>query len=89
MKQLDNKIIKNRSREMTSLFHKISKKQNEKWINWEGFVIIDGRGKNNTYLGRNFAYKQVVLKGNLNLGDFVKVKIIDGTIFDLRGQVIE
>ena len=88
MEQTNGRIIKTRSRETTSLFKKIAEKQNRKWLNWEGEVLIDGKGKHGTFTGRNFAYRQVVLKGNFNLGDTVKVKIKEVTAHDLRGEVI-
>lgn len=88
MKQLDSWKVKNRSREMTALFSKIAEKQNKKWLDWEGNILIDGKGKYNTFIGRNFAYRQVVVKGNFNLGDRIRVKINETTIYDLRGEVL-
>jgi len=88
MKQIDTRKVKNRSREMTWLFNKIAEKQNQKWLNWEGGVLIDGKGKHGTFIGRNFAYKQVVLRGNFNLGDKVRVKIKEVTTHYLRGEII-
>ncbi len=88
MKQFPSRITKDRSREVTSLFLKIAEKQNQRWIGWEGYVLIDGKGKNGTLTGRNFAYKQVVLRGNFELGDKVRVKIKEVTAHDLRGNVV-
>ena len=49
--------------------------------------MIDEYGKNSTMVGRNFAYKPVILKGNFNFGDEVDVKIKDATAYDLRADV--
>jgi MiaB-like tRNA modifying enzyme len=87
MKQIDAWKVKNRSREMTRLFNKIAEKENKKWLGWEGEVLIDGRGKYGTFIGRNFAYRQVVLRGNFNLGDKVKVRVKETTVHDLRASI--
>jgi len=80
---------KNRSRYLTSTFDWTAYEQNKKWFGWRGSVIVDEKGKDNTWIGRNYCYKPVVLKENLKFGDIVKVKIIDITKYDLRGEVIK
>lgn len=89
MKQLPGHIKKERSKALTELFNSIALKQNKKWIGWEGKIIIDEFGKNNTLVGRNFAYKPVIIKGNFNLGDEIGVKIKDATAYDLRADVLD
>ena len=84
LKQIPGWIIKERSRALTKLFHEIALEQNRKWINWKGAVLIDEKGKNNTWVGRNLSYKPVIIKGNHKLGDIVKVKIKNVTKDDLR-----
>jgi len=84
MKQIPSWKIKERTRKLTKLFHRIALEQNKKWIEWNGEIIIDGYGKNNTSVGRNYAYKQVVLKGKYKFGEKVKVEISKATKFDLR-----
>ena len=87
--QLPGEEIKRRSRVLAEIFNNISLLNHEKWKNWEGEILIDDQGKNNTLVGRNFAYKPVVLEENNNLkkGDIVKVKIKGYTTWDLRGEV--
>jgi threonylcarbamoyladenosine tRNA methylthiotransferase CDKAL1 len=84
-KQLDGLKIKERSKTLTKIFKEIALKENKKWINWEGEVVIDEKGKNNTFVARNFAYKPIILKGDYILGQKAKVKILNITEFDLRG----
>ncbi len=79
---------RNRSRALTEVYESTSLKQNKKWINWSGFVLVDEFCKNNTLTGRNYAYKPVILRGDFKLGDCVYVKIIDATSFDLRAEVL-
>ena len=83
MKQVSSNIKKERSKILTELYINTALKQNKKWLGWEGKVIIDEIGKNNTWIGRNFAYKPVIIKGNFNLGQEVDVKITDCTAYDL------
>ncbi|MBU0756847.1 MAG: tRNA (N(6)-L-threonylcarbamoyladenosine(37)-C(2))-methylthiotransferase, partial [Nanoarchaeota archaeon] len=81
--QVHGKVSKIWSQELTKTFHKIALENNQKWISWEGDVIIDEIGRNNTFVGRNYAYKPVIVKGTHRLGDIVKVKIKKVTKFDL------
>jgi len=59
---------------------------NERWLDWIGEIIIDEKGKDNTFVGRNFAYKPVVVKGKFKLGDKVKVMVKKITAHDLRAN---
>lgn len=50
---------------------------NKEWLGWEGSVIIDKFGKNNSLVGRNDYYKPVVVKNaKLKIGDVVKARVI-------------
>jgi len=79
--------IKRRSSLMTDLFNNISRMRNEKWLGWNGEILVDEIGKDDTFVGRNYAYKPVIVKGNLKIGDNVKVHIRRATSFDLRGDI--
>ena len=37
--------------------------------------LIDEKGKDDSWIGRNFAYKQIIVKGDYKLGQKVKVKV--------------
>jgi len=89
MKQLPGSIKEERSGALTELFTTLALKQNKKWIGWRGKITIDEVGKNNTWIGRNFAYKPVIVKGNFNLGDEVGVNIKDATAYDLRTDTMD
>ncbi len=80
--------IKDRTRIMSSIFCNISRMNNEKWMNWQGEILIDEKGKDDSWIGRNFAYKQIIVKGNYKLGEVVKVKVTNTTVFDLRAERI-
>jgi len=86
--QLQGEEIKRRSRLLTSVFSWLGYGVNKKYMKWTGFILIDEKGKNNTFMGRNFAYKPIVVQGNFKIGDKVKVKIIDMTRHYLVGEKI-
>ncbi|MEM4267523.1 MAG: tRNA (N(6)-L-threonylcarbamoyladenosine(37)-C(2))-methylthiotransferase [Candidatus Woesearchaeota archaeon] len=75
-------VIKSRSRAATKLFSKISLQENRKWIGWHGWVLVDEYHK--SFVGRNYAYKQVVLSEAHTLGTKVNVKVKSVTSYDLR-----
>jgi len=87
-KQIPGREIKERSRTMTSQFEWIAFSQNRKWKNWEGEIIIDEHGKDGTFIGRNTAYKPILVEGDFVLGQKIKVKIINTTKYNLRGMPI-
>jgi len=88
MEQIHGNITKERSRLLTDIFTNISRMNNEKWIDWKGTILIDEKGKDDSLVGRNFAYKPVIVKGDYKLGQQIKVKVNNVTSYDLRGNVI-
>jgi len=82
--QIPGREIKERSRTISSQFEWTAFSQNRKWRHWEGEIIIDEHGKEGTFIGRNHAYKPVIVSGDFVLGQTIKVKVIDTTKFYLR-----
>lgn len=79
MKQLDRKIINERSAYMHELTKKISLEGNQRWMGLRGEVLVDEKIENG-FIGRNFAYKPVIIKTDENLfGKFANVEITDAT----------
>lgn len=79
MQQLDKKIVNERSSILSNLVRKIELESNRKWIGWKGKVLVDEKIRNG-FLGKNFAYKPVIIKTKKNiLGKFFDVEIIDVT----------
>ena len=69
-------IIKKRSKLATELINQLTLKRNKKWINWEGEVLVLEKSKYGDWMGRNYAYKPIVIKSSDNLfGKFIKVHI--------------
>jgi MiaB-like tRNA modifying enzyme len=86
--QIHGRTSKERSRLLTEIFMNIARMNNEKWLNWEGTVLIDEKGKHDTFVGRNSSYRPVIVRGDVKLGDIVKVKVNSVTAFDLRAELI-
>ncbi len=61
---------------------------NNKWVDWEGNIIITENGKNNTLIGRNDHYKQVIIN-NGNIREKVKIKIKKAHTYYLEGLPIQ
>ncbi|GIU69645.1 MAG: threonylcarbamoyladenosine tRNA methylthiotransferase [Candidatus Woesearchaeota archaeon] len=90
MKQIEGGISKKRSEKMKKIFDKIAEQKNKQWIGKYCNSLIDEIGKNNTLIARNDSYKQIIIKndGKNKVGDFVKIKITDSGVYDLRGEII-
>ena len=88
MQQLPGGETKIRSTKLKLLFEEISLKENQAWIGWSGWIIIDEKeSKKETAVGRNFAYKPVVVKGTHPLGTKLFVKISAATTYYLSGEI--
>ena len=85
---LPDDVVNHRSKVLTDIFHNISKLQNEKWRGWEGEIIINEKKGDEGWIGHNYAYKSVLIKGNHNLGDKLNVKIIKTLTFELIGEIV-
>lgn len=70
--------IKERSRKMTKLTEEIATKKNQTWIGWKGPILIDEKGNRpNSWIGRNYAYKPIVVKSKDSLlGETVNVQVM-------------
>jgi MiaB/RimO family radical SAM methylthiotransferase len=87
--RVDSNEAKRRSKIMTDIFANMSAVLNERWLDWEGEILIDERGKEGSWIGRNYAYKQIVVKGNYELGLQIRVRVNKVTPYDLRGEEIK
>ncbi|UCD72984.1 MAG: tRNA (N(6)-L-threonylcarbamoyladenosine(37)-C(2))-methylthiotransferase [Candidatus Bathyarchaeota archaeon] len=77
---------KKRSRLLTNLFRGISLTRNRKWIGWQGEILLDEIGPNGSCIGRNTAYRPVVIREKRNLGEFLNIRIYDAKTFHLLGE---
>ena len=87
---VDREEIKRRSTVAAQLAKQISSERNRRWVGWIGDMLVDEKGKvEGSWVGRNFAYKPVVIKSNDNLlGKTVKVKVVEALTTYLRGVLV-
>jgi len=89
MVALPPREVKRRSKETAELSKKISLEKNRAWMDWKGTVLFDERGKGESWMGRNFAYKPVVVKGGESLvGRFVQVRVVDAFFSYLEAEIV-
>jgi tRNA A37 methylthiotransferase MiaB len=81
--------IKRRSTVTTALVKQLSAEKNRAWLGWSGEILIDEVGKvEGSWVGRNFAYKPVVVKSSENLlGKTLHVQIVKATGTYLFGEI--
>ena len=89
MKQTPGSEIKKRSAWLTNSFSWVIFQKNKKWMNWEGKILINEKGKEDSWVGRNFSYRPVIVKGNYKIGQTIKVKVLNTTTWDLRAVEIK
>jgi tRNA A37 methylthiotransferase MiaB len=88
--QLKGEVTKERSERMAKLFGKILDANNRGWLGWEGEVYADERGKNESFMARNYAYKPVVIKTKEDIrGRFLRVKIRGTSRYYIEGKLQE
>ncbi len=82
--------IKRRSKRMSDLVKQVTTKKNETWINWNGQILIDERGRSlGSWIGRNFAYKPIVVKSSESLmGRTVKVHVTKAHQTYLEAEIV-
>jgi len=89
MKRLPVEEVKNRSRKLSELVKKISFERNKTWLDWEGKILIDEKGRDNTWIGRNFAYKPIVVTSPEDLlGRFVYAHVNEAFSTYLRAEIL-
>ncbi len=88
MKDMPDRIKKERSRILTELAMKIGEENNKNHTGKEYRVLVTKRGKKDTFLSRTDSYRPVILKG-VEPGKFYHVRIVDFTFNYLRGKVVE
>lgn len=92
MEQISTNIKYKRSKILHKVCKEISNKRNRSWIGWEGEVIIDKFIRGKGCLGRNYAYKPIVISNNKCknfFGNYVNVRIkgLNGNL--LIGELLE
>ncbi len=88
---VDKEETKRRSTVAAELAKKLSAKRNRNWVGWTGEVLVDEKGKvEGSWIGRNFAYKPIVIKSHEELlGKTLKVEITEASQTYLKAKIVE
>lgn len=88
--KVDAGELKRRSEVLAGIVKPISLEKNKAWVGWSGKVLIDESGKKpGSWVGRNFAYKPVVVYSDeALLGRVLDVRIVDAFQSHLVGEVV-
>ena len=84
--QIEASEVKKRSKVIFDIINKISLENNQKWVGWKGKVLFDEE-TNEGIKGRNFAYKPVVVKEEIKIGQTHIVEILDATTRSILGKI--
>jgi len=85
-KQIDVAEVKRRSKLIFEQINKISIENNKRWIGWTGKVLFDEK-TDEGIKGRNFAYKPVFVRDEVEIGQYHTVQITDVTVNTLLGKI--
>lgn len=85
---VEKEEIKRRSTVASELAKRLSAERNRRWVGWNGDVLVDEKGKvDGSWVGRNFAYKPIVLQSPDNLlGKTLHVKVTQALGTYLKGE---
>jgi threonylcarbamoyladenosine tRNA methylthiotransferase CDKAL1 len=88
---VEREEIKRRSTVTAQVAKQLSADGNLRWVGWTGDVLIDEHGKiAGSWVGRNFAYKPIVVKSLDNqLGKTLRVKVVEASGTYLKGKLLE
>jgi tRNA A37 methylthiotransferase MiaB len=83
--------IKRRSSLAGALAKQVAYERNKQWAGWKGGIFIDEIGKAaGSWVGRNLAYKPVVVKSAENLlGEALNVRVTNVFPTYLEGEIVE
>jgi MiaB/RimO family radical SAM methylthiotransferase len=77
LEPLSGKVVAQRSRLISKIVDEMIVEQNQRWLGWSGSVLIDEFNQaKRSWIGRNFAYKPIILETENRLGTWVNVKIV-------------
>ena len=88
MKELDPRIINERSEVIHKVVKEIAFENNNRWVGWSGKVMVD-EDVNGAVMARNFAYKPIIIKSKIPLGNTVNIQVVRSTADCLYGEICQ
>ena len=86
--RIPTKIVKERSTKLSKICNELSKQKNIKHVGKTYNVLTIEKRDNNSYMGRTKNYKAVILNEDVEIGEFLQVKITDAKSTHLVGKLI-
>jgi MiaB-like tRNA modifying enzyme len=88
LRQEKTETKKERTKKLTELCNELALKANKLWIGKKCDVLIDEyNNQKKNWIGRNYAYKPVVLLGEHDYNELVNVRITDASYTYLKGEI--
>ena len=87
LEQIDVAQVKKRSKKAFDLINKITLENNQKWIGWKGDVLFNEK-TDEGIKGRNFAYKPVFVRDNVEIGQIHAIEITSASTSSLTGKIV-
>ena len=88
--QLPTRIVAERSRLLSKLALEVKDKRSASWAGWEGLALVDEKGMvPGSFIARNIFYKPIVLRQNVELGSFIRVRVTSCKPNFLIGEVAD
>lgn len=85
--QIDVAEVKRRSKAVFDMINKIALENNQRWIGWEGAVLFNEK-TDEGIKGRNFAYKPVFVRDDVEIGQTHAIEIIGASTSSLTGKIV-
>jgi threonylcarbamoyladenosine tRNA methylthiotransferase CDKAL1 len=85
--KVETSVKKQRSRILTKIVDEILIESNKAWVGWSGPVLITEKGSKGGMLGRNEAYKIVIVQEDLSPGTMIDVEITSSERTHLIGEI--
>ena len=87
LKEIPHKIMKERSKNLSEIKTEITKEENKELVGSIQNAVVVEVGSKGGFIAKTDSYIPVVVD-DVELGDFIKVKITDATATYLKGDVV-
>ncbi len=87
LEPLDAHLVKARSRLLHRVAMDVALLNNRRWVGWRGKVLVDERVRG-AVVGRNPAYRPVVIREDIPVGKVLEVRVVDATAVCLVGETV-
>ena len=89
LKPLDPGKVKERSKMLSMIAREIALRNNERWIGWSGYALVDEAGKRGEAIARNIFYRPIIIQNKPAseiFGKIIEVKIEEARPYCLMAR---